>query len=224
MIRIVLSLLFLASCAHESTHRSEAPDWTKSVRNGDEGLKVQHGSKIFYRRVAGSAEFSKQTSCELVVFKVEEDLKKEFPSATQIPYTVESLYYDDFHQDCAVTISINNHFERSPAAVSSEIPQELERLEALKSKEYLSDDEVAEILSLRTEIVKKYAMTGLSIEEFQKFSHEKVSKIESNTLCSKSFKTHTFSIHGAAEICWLNDHIQGYCTPKSNQCWMRSPF
>lgn len=221
MVRLLLSLTLFTSCASQTSQ--DAPSWVSSVRNAEERQKIQMGNRIFYRRVAGGPEVSKQTSCELVLFKIEEDLKRESPNNPKVPFTVESLYYDGVHKDCAATVSISTHqteSSRRPAQAN----QDVLRLQELKSKDHVSDDEVAEILSLRTEIAMKYAMTGLSVEEFQVYSKEKVSLIEDDGICNITFKSKSFSIHGDVKICWENAHVKGYCKGQTNQCWTRSPY
>lgn len=216
----LLLLSFLVACSHTEI-RDPGPSWVHSIRSGEEQLKVQHGQKTFYRRVAGGPELSKQTSCELVIHKAEEDIRKEYPNLNHVSYTVEVLYYDDVKKDCAVTLSVDKQFEVKEQLVSD--TSALDRLNQLKAKETASDLEVAEMLGLRSEVASKYALTGLTLDEFEKYTKEKVSLLQGEGLCSKTFRSPIFSIHGTVEICWQNNYVRGYCTPKSQQCWIRSP-
>jgi hypothetical protein len=197
------------------------PSWVTSIRNGEEQLKVQNGGKTFYRRIAGGPDLSKQTACELVIHKAEEDIRKEYPHLTHVPYTVEVLYYDTLKKDCAVTLSMDKKYEDKNTVVSDTAA--LERMNELKAKDMASDLEVAEMLNLRTEIASRYALTGLTLDEFEKYTKEKVALFQGEGLCSKTFRSQIFSIHGAVEVCWQNNYVKGYCTTKSQQCWIRSP-
>lgn len=184
------------------------PHWVDSIRSGEETLKVVHGSKTFYRRIAGSAAVSKQTSCNLVIMKAEEDLRKEFPNVPKIPYAVEVLFYDIDHQDCAVTISISNNMP-----VAREVA----------SEEVIAEDEASALVKSRSDLAMKFAMTGLTKPEFEKFAKDKVEIINEENLCSPYFKTNSYSIHGLTHVCWKGDIVAGYCTTKDKQCWIRTP-
>lgn len=220
-MRVLLLLSFLVSCAHQTI--SHGPSWVSSIRSGEEKLKVSHGSKTYYRRIAGGPELSKQTACELVVLKAEEDIRKEYPLYPKIPFTVEVLYYDDFHKDCAVTVSLEKEFKVSEEELALTEEKALKRMAELQAKETVTPDEAAEIINLRSEIATKFALTGLTLGEFEKFSREKVSLIQETSLCSETFQARAYSIHGKIEVCWQNDHVKGFCTPKSRQCWIRTP-
>jgi hypothetical protein len=208
-----LMLLVLIACAHRP-HPQTAPSWAESVRSGEGALKIQHGEKLYYRRIAGSPEFSRQTSCDLVIHKAQEDLRKDHQHA---PYVVEALYYDEHHRDCAVTLSV----ERGIASVPAPELQ-LGRKSELSAKKTVSVEEAAELLSLRTETAAAYALTGLTRGEFEQFSQEPVVQLEGESLCESHFRTRTFSVHGLTQVCWLGDHVQGYCTTRTSQCWTRS--
>lgn len=212
-------LAFLVACSHGEVN-NPGPSWVNGVRSGEEQLKVVQGKKTFYRRVAGGPDISKQSACELVIHKAEEDIRKEYPNLFHVSYTVEVLYYDDVKKDCAVTLSVDKQFETKELLVSD--TSSLERLNELKAKDTATDLEVAEILSLRSEVASKYALTGLTLDEFQKYTKEKVSLFQGEGLCAKTFRSPIFSIHGSVEVCWQNNYVRGYCTPKSQQCWIRS--
>lgn len=205
-MKIVLLTAFLISCAHQTPDMK--PHWVDSIRSGEETLKVVHGSKTFYRRIAGSAAVSKQTSCNLVIMKAEEDLRKEFPNVPKIPYAVEVLFYDIDHQDCAVTISISNNMP-----VAREVA----------SEEVIAEDEASALVKSRSDLAMKFAMTGLTKPEFEKFAKDKVEIINEENLCSPYFKTNSYSIHGLTHVCWKGDIVAGYCTTKDKQCWIRTP-
>ncbi len=205
MKKLIL-LSFLVSCAHEPL-KVERPHWVEAVRTGEEAMKVTNGSKTFYRRIAGSSDLTKQTSCNLAVMKVEEDLKKEFTEG-KVPYVVEVLFYDDEHKDCAVTISTTRKAERSVASIQTVSSEE---------------DEASALINKRSEVAAKFAMTGLTKLEFEKFAQDKVEVINEDNMCTKYFRTHSYSIHGLTHVCWKGDIVAGYCTQKDRQCWTRTP-
>lgn len=203
-----LLLLILCVACSNVEERSHAPSWVEAIRSGEETLKVAQGSKTFYRRVAGGPSVSRQTSCELVVMKAQEDIKKEYPGET-IPHTVEVLFYDDFHKDCAVTLSVD-HKKRDVASVP-------------KTADEISEEEVSQLLVERSETAIKFALTGLTLEEFEKFAKDKVVVNSGEGLCSTFFRTTQYSVHGLTHVCWTNNNIEGYCTSRTNQCWKRTP-
>ena len=215
-------LFFLISCAHEP-QRIEKPSWVAAVRSGEATLKAHHGSKIYFRRIAGGANVSKQTSCELVVYKAEEDIKREYPLMPKVSYAVEVLFYDEEHKDCAVTLSVNGDTDHRHADLGKFREIAAQRKDEILAKENVSDDDATELLQLRSENAIRYALTGLTRNEFEKFSREPASVIEGSSLCSQVFKTEKFSIHGTTHICWQGETIQGYCTIKDKQCWNRTP-
>lgn len=206
-MRVLPFLLVLFSCSQAVVF--ERPQWVESVRSGSESLKVTNGSKTYYRRIAGSPDLSKQTSCNLVIMKAEEDLRKEFPLEDKLPYNVEVLYYDPEHKDCAVTISVTKHPSSEGRKTASE--------------EVLKIDEASALVLNRSEIATKFALTGLTKNEFEKFVNDKVSFLEGNELCGQAFKTSTYSIHGLTHVCWKGEIITGYCTSKDRQCWTKIP-
>ena len=207
MRNLALLLLCLA-CAHYE-EKAEVPSWVSAIRSGEESLRVTQGSKIFFRRIAGGPAVTRQTSCELVVMKAQEDIKKEFPGQT-VPHNVEILFYDTEHSDCAVTISVDTR-KRDVASVPE------------KSEGEFTEDDVASLLVERSETAIKFALTGLTVEEFEKFSKEKVVLNQGEGLCSTFFRTQQYSIHGLTHVCWNNNNISGYCTSRTSQCWVRTP-
>jgi hypothetical protein len=214
--------LLLVSCAHRLPVETR-PSWVSAIRTGEQGLKITHGNKIFYRRIAGSKDVSKQTSCNLVVMKAEEDLKKEFPSVPKVPYTVEVLFYDQEHHDCAVTISILKNFKHQYTSMLTSEAETINRKIALESKDVVSEDEASEIVLIRSELAMKYALTGLTKTEFEKFAKDKVHVLEEKNMCTQVFNTNAYSIHGLTHVCWKGEIIAGYCTSKDKQCWTRTP-
>lgn len=207
-MRALPIFLLLLSCAQQAI--TERPQWVDAIRRGEESLKVTNGSKVYYRRIAGSPDVSRQTSCNLVIMKAEEDLRKEYPLEGKIPYNVEVLYYDPDHRDCAVTISLNKSFALLP-----------ERKVA--SEEIQKIDEASALVLNRSELATKFALTGLTKVEFEKFVNDKVTFLQGHDLCGGAFKTETYSIHGLTHVCWRGDIIAGYCTSKERQCWTRMP-
>lgn len=210
-MRIIFFIFFLSSCSGQRLV-TKAPSWVEAIRSGDESLKVTNGNKTFYRRIAGSKELSQQTSCNLVVMKAEEDLKKEFPHVSKIPYVIEVLYYDKNHNDCAVTISIQGAHQIRAIASSLKVDEEIQ-----------SEDEASRLVLLRSDLAMKYALTGLTKIEFERFSNEKVHLITEKNHCSSVFNTNVYSIHGLTHVCWKGDVVAGYCTTKDKQCWTRTP-
>ncbi len=217
-MKTLILLALVVSCAHEPQKISR-PHWVEAVRSGEEAMKVTHGNKTFYRRIAGSADVTKQTACNLVVMKAEEDLKKEYPNS-KVPYAVEVLFYDEEHKDCAVTISVAKKIEVEVAKSDVEI---INRKIALSEKDIVTEEEAGEIVQLRSDLAAKFALTGLTKSEFEKFAKDKVTLIEENNLCTKVFKTNSYSIHGLTHVCWKGDIVAGYCTQKDKQCWTRTP-
>lgn len=218
----LLLLFFVVSCAHQVPVETR-PSWVENIRNGSESLKVTHGSKVYYRRVAGSKDVSKQTSCNLVVMKAEEDLKKEFPLVPHIPYTVEVLFYDEEHLDCAVTISIPSAFQHDYTKTISTNNNLLERKREIASLDTVTENEASELVLIRSELASKFALTGLTKTEFEKFAKDSVNIINDQSMCSDVFRTSTYSIHGLTHVCWKGDIVAGYCTMKDKQCWTRTP-
>lgn len=221
-MRYFLGLLLLTSCAHENI-QTERPAWVGAIRSGEEKLKVPHGSKTYYRRIAGGKDVSKQTSCELSIMKAEEDIKKEYPLLPKIPYAVEVLFYDEDFNDCAVTLSVNSDLKHRYDDLKKLHQLSINRRDELLTKENVTDEEAAEILNFRSDVAMRFALTGLPKDEFEKFSKEKVVINQGPSLCSPVFKTNAFSIHGTTHVCWQSEHVQGYCTLKDKQCWTRTP-
>lgn len=201
---MLIGLIFVAACSHPQLLK-ETPSWVQGLRSGEESLKVVYGSKHFYRRLAGSSSLSKDASCSQAVALAETDIKKEFPYADKIPYSLDALFYDETHKDCAVTVSVlsaqRNKIERVPA----------------------SEDEATELVQKRTETAIRFALTGLTKAEFEKFSQENVKLISDAGICYKGFKTQTYSIHGLTQICWKEESILGYCSMKDSLCWKKTP-
>lgn len=206
-MRFLFLLVLISSCSHHD--KTMAPSWVSAVRSGEEALRVTQGSKIFYRRIAGGPSLSRQISCELVVMKAQEDMKKEFPGV-ELSHVVEVLFYDQEHQDCAVTLSVDSR-RRQMAAIDE------------KKSDEITEDEVSRLLLERSEKAIKFALTGLTLEEFQHFAKEKVVINSGESLCSAFFRTEQYSIHGLTHVCWTNNNIQGYCTSRTRQCWVRTP-
>jgi hypothetical protein len=207
-MRILILLLLTLACSHYE-EKTSVPSWVSAIRSGEGALRVTHGSKIFYRRIAGGPSVSRQTSCELVVMKAQEDMKKEFPGESP-SHNVEVLFYDEKHQDCSVTLSVDPR-KRMVAAVEDKMSDEV------------TEEEVSRLLVERSETAIKFALTGLTVEEFEKFTKEKVVINSRQGLCSAFFQTEQFSIHGLTHVCWINNNIQGYCTSRTRQCWVRTP-
>lgn len=200
-----------------------SPSWVGAVRLGEETLKVTHGSKIYYRRIAGSKDVSKQTACNLVVMKAEEDLKKEFPLVPHIPFTVEVLFYDNQYQDCAVTISIPANFPNDYLKTAASDKNLFERKREIASLEVVTENEASELVLIRSELASKFALTGLTKNEFEKFAKDNVNIINEHSMCSDVFRTNSYSVHGLTQVCWKGDIVAGYCTMKDKQCWTRTP-
>jgi hypothetical protein len=200
-------LLLSASCAQYP--EIIRPAWVDSVRKGEETLKVTNGSKTYYRRIAGSPALTKQTSCNLVIMKAEEDLRKEYPLQAKIPYAVEVLYYDPEYRDCAVTISIS--------------PSTQTVVREVASAELTKEDEASALILNRSELASKFALTGLTKSEFEQYANDKVNMLEEPNMCTGFFKTNTYSIHGTTHVCWKGEVVAGYCTSKDKQCWTRTP-
>ncbi len=119
---------------------------------------------------------------------------------------MEVLIFDEKFQDCAVTLSVD-----------------------VRTREVASipvvnvEDEVASLLVERSETAIKFALTGLTLEEFEKYARDKVVVNSGEGLCSAFFGTQQYSIHGLTHVCWTNNNIQGYCTSRTKQCWVRTP-
>lgn len=222
-MKLLLPLFILVSCAHQPPEVIERPAWVEAVRTGEESLKVFHGDKIYYRRIAGSSELSKEKSCELAVIRAEEDIKKEYPLFPRIPFNVEVLVYDREHKDCAVTASIDSQLEKRYEEVKSQYMATVLRQEELGSKEHMTEDEVTELLQMRAETATRYAQVGLTKDEFEKFTKDKVYLSEGEGECERVFRAPAYSNHGTTQVCWKGEHVVGYCTTTNNTCWKKTP-
>ncbi len=222
-MKLLLPLFILVSCAHQPPEVIERPAWVEAVRTGEESLKVFHGDKIYYRRIAGSSELSKEKSCELAVIRAEEDIKKEYPLFPRIPFNVEVLVYDREHKDCAVTASIDSQLEKRYEEVKSQYMATVLRQEELGSKEHMTEDEVTEMLQMRAETATRYAQVGLTKDEFEKFTKDKVYLSEGEGECERVFRAPAYSNHGTTQVCWKGEHVVGYCTTTNNTCWKKTP-
>lgn len=215
----LILMFWLTSCAQ----LPQSPSWVEAIRNGEESLKVTHGSKIFYRRIAGSPQISKETSCNLAIVRAEEAIKKDYPLVDKVPYTIEVLYYDRFHQDCAVTASISGSLQRSTASLEAVKNHSELRREQLEVKTDITEDEATEILQERALIASRFALTGMTKSDFEKFAKDKVSLNAEHALCSKFFSTGSFSVHGSTHVCWRGENVVGFCTMNDSRCWTKSP-
>lgn len=206
-MKYLLFMVFLVSCAQSPTR--ETPAWVEAVRSGEETIKVSHGSKIFYRRIAGSPSLNRETSCNLAITRAEETIKKEYPNADYIPYAVEVVFYDEAYRDCAVTVSVSSKIDRS---VASEV-----------HKDTVTEDQATLILQERAAIASRFALTGMTKFDFEKFANDKVSLNNDHALCSKYFSTGSFSVHGTTHVCWRGENVVGYCTMNDSRCWIKNP-
>ena len=212
-MKYLLFMVFLASCAQTPTN--ETPAWVDAIRSGEESIKVAQGSKTYYRRIAGSPALTREISCSLAITRAEETIKKEYPNADLIPYAVEVVFYDKTHRDCAVTISVSSKLERSMASIA--------RRDDLVNKDNVTEDEATLILQERAQIASRFALTGLTKQEFEKFAKDKVSLNSDHALCSKYFSTGNFSVHGTTHVCWKGENVVGYCTMNDSTCWTKNP-
>lgn len=215
-------LLLLVSCAHQLPPKEVHPSWVTGIRSGEEALKVTQGSKVFYRRIAGSPQMARQASCDLAVMRVEDDIRKEYPLA-KVPFNVDVVYYDKEHADCAVTGSVDASFAARQAEMRSQLASEEQRVRDLASQDQVTEDDAAQILIQRGEIASRFALTGLTKEDFEKFTKNRVSFVTGEGPCSRYLHSESFSIHGTTQVCWKNEHIAGYCTAKDGICWTKQP-
>ena len=216
------ALIFTVSCAHEPTQISR-PGWVEAIRSGEEGLKVVQGNKVFYRRLAGTKVMNQQAACDLAVIRVEEDIRKEFPQLTSVPYAIEVLVYDPEFGECAVTASVNSNVPSRYAELTVMAKEDAQRKREIASKETVSEDEATELLQHRSQTATRYALTGMTKAEFEKFAQDKVFMNIGGSACEGAFKTDAYSIHGTTHICWRGENILGYCTTKDSQCWTKVP-
>lgn len=222
-MKLILGLMILASCAHQAPQLIERPAWVEAVRSGEESLKSSNGQKVFYRRIAGGRGMSQQASCDLAVIRVEEDIKKEFPLLPTIPYSVEVLVYDTEHSDCAVTASVAANLASRYGELKALNQEDSARKRELASKDEVTEDEATEILQHRSAVATRYALTGMTKEEFEKFAKDKVYMNIGGSACASAFKTDSYSVHGSTQICWRGENILGYCTARDSQCWTKVP-
>ncbi len=222
-MRLLLLSFLLISCAHQAPPVVSAPAWVEAVRTGEGSLKSTHGPKVFYRRIAGDAQFTREVSCGLAVTKAEEDIKKEYPLFPRIPFTVEVMYYDPTLKDCAVTVSVLSDLGSRYGELQAQYRQAVQRRDELEAKEHVTEDEVTEMLQLRAETAQRYALVGLTREEFEKFAKEKVQVQEGEGQCQRFFRTPAYSVHGSTQICWKGEHVVGHCTAADGQCWTKTP-
>ncbi len=195
-MKVLILLLSFVSCAQRPT--INRPSWVDAVRTGEETLKVTNGSKTYYRRIAGNPQLPREVSCDWATLRAEEDLRREH--SEDVPATVEVLFYDPDHGDCAVTLSVDLRASRSLAGDSE-------------------PNEAVLLLRKRTERATKYALTGLRRDEFEKFAGDKVVLSDGAGPCFHGFGTLSTSTHGGAQVCWRNDVLVGYCFLKDGQCW-----
>lgn len=221
---LLISLSLLASCAHQETVKLvERPAWIEGIRSGSESLKSSNGSKTFYRRIAGTKDMGQQSSCDLAVIRVSEDIKKDYPLLPVIPHSIEVLVYDPHYGDCAVTASVNASVSARSAELKAFSKQDELRKRGIASKEEVSEDEATELLQHRSETATRYALTGMTKGEFEQFAKDKVYMNIGGSACSGTFKTENYSIHGSTHICWRGENILGYCTSRDGQCWTKVP-
>lgn len=222
-MRIILGLLLLASCAHESIPREQKPAWVEGIKSGEESLKVTQGNKTFYRRIAGSPYMPRESACALAITSAEEDIKKEYPHFAKIPYSLEVIFYDEEKQDCAVTVSVDKNLSTREEELKDLTAKSKERKRDLSSQSDITSDDAAEILVERSETAASFALTGLTRLEFEKFTKQPVLVNNDSGYCEKSFRTTNYSIHGNTQVCWKGENVVGYCTTKDGLCWTRTP-
>lgn len=143
MKALCLTLIFLLS---ESVFSEEldTPSWVLGLRNGQEGVKLIAGNKIFYRRQVSNQSDDKEGTCNQAISAAEESLKKEIHYEIKIPYTLEIVFYDKKAQDCSVTISI-----------SAGLLSKLQEIDSLKKQEEKSRKEIEQKLKLARDENKK---------------------------------------------------------------------
>jgi hypothetical protein len=195
-MKYLIVLFLFVSCAQRQA--IVRPDWVNAIRAGEETLKVSNGSKMYYRRIAGHPQLPREVSCDWATLRAEEDLRRQHPE--EVPSTVEVLFFDPEHGDCAVTLSVDLRDSRAVASLSE-------------------PNEATLLLRKRTERATKYALTGLRREEFEKFADDKVVLSDDAGPCLQGFGTVRASTHGGAQVCWRNDILVGYCFLKDGQCW-----
>lgn len=185
MKAILLALLFVSSCAHKT-----GPTWVEGIRSGEERLMVQNGNKLLFRRIAGAGEKPDQ-ACQKAIFAAEQDIRLNDLQ----DYSVEVLYYDEEHKDCAVTLSVN----------------------PLKRADMSVRDKVME----KIDLAEKYAITGIQMSEFEQLTKVRVPMldIDFRNECWANFHKSGASYHGHLTICWRQGSIVGYC--KNGACTSR---
>jgi hypothetical protein len=191
----LIALAFVCSCAH---HENYAPSWVSGIRSGDEGLKVSSSGKTFYRRLG--------QTCEKAIELAEQDIERD--NQKLVKYTLEVLYNDSRHNDCAVTLSVNRaNFE---AVVTSDRPDDLE---------------VRNILRQRAVTAIKNAYTGMTYPAFKYLTKDAapVVVVDYTAPCFQSFRSVKTSIHGTAHICWNNGVVVGYCDTREGNCGTKNP-
>jgi hypothetical protein len=178
---ISLILLFASACTHNSS-----PSWVQGIRSGEERLTLHNGEKLLFRRIAG-AGLKPDQACQKAIFEAEKDIQTANPDFSDLPYSVEVLYYDKAHEDCAVTLALNP-LKQAKKAYSSEV-------------------------LTRQQLAEKYAITGLQMHEFMRLAKVKVVDydIDFRNECWQSFYKSGASYHGPVTICWIQGAIVGYC-------------
>jgi hypothetical protein len=180
------------------------------IRSGEESLRVVHGDRVFYRRIAGSPNLSKENSCEQAVQSAHEDIRKENPETPKLPFVVEVMVYDREHQDCAVTLSVPRSLEGLTIAQET-------------NSEEMSEDDVSLMLQNRSEAAVRFAQVGIRKQEFESFTKDEVIMEASAGECERVFRAPAQSVHGTTHVCWNGEHVVGYCTTKDNRCWKKTP-
>ncbi|MCB9061534.1 MAG: hypothetical protein H6622_08440 [Halobacteriovoraceae bacterium] len=130
---VLLSLLYLTSCAHSLNpyNVDVEPNWVAQLRSGENALKVQQGDKYYFRAIYSGEENSEKV-CQFSLDKNRDFIKSSYPFVSQIPMTIEVVYYSDKLKDCSTTISISKRLVDKMdevKAIESEYEKSLEKLE-----------------------------------------------------------------------------------------------
>lgn len=185
-----LLLLTMLSCSHLQPSQP-VPSWVSSLRSGEERLKLVMGSRMMFRRIAGAKYQSSDQACQTAIKRAEGDIRNEYPHLEHVPYTLETMFYDPNHGDCAVTLSAN------PSAVA---PAPNSKVVQARS-----------IARSRSDIAEQYAISGLTDDEFTAYTKEPVYVDHYyKHPCSQYFGA-GYSEHGATSVCWKRLQVVGYC-------------
>ena len=134
-------LFLLPSCAKDLIYSETAPSWVNTLRSGNSSLRVTSGDKILFRSNYKEAYKNRSEICTKAIEKNISFIKKAYPFSTQIPMTVELVFFDPTVNDCSTTISVSRQLmEKIESLVAMKDKYEKEKRKIKKETEKVSMD------------------------------------------------------------------------------------